>query len=145
MTKRCPKCKQTKPTNEFNRNKRFADGVGQYCKQCKSVMDRSWRERNREYKGRADKNFLLKKRFGITIDEFEQLFQSQKGLCAICGQPETQMSRHGSVQTLAANKDTSTGRVRGLLYAACRFGLVKFKDGVTTLRSAIVYLKNSMR
>lgn len=140
MTKRCPQCKQIRPTSEFNRRTRSSDGLGTYCKQCKSIRDRSWRERNREYKGRADKNFLLKKRFGITLREFERLLQAQNGICAICKKPETQISKHGSVQMLAANRNPSTGQVHGLLCAACRFGLVKLKNDTANLQSAIAYL-----
>lgn len=32
--KRCAKCEQTKPRAEFSKNKRLADGLWCYCKQC---------------------------------------------------------------------------------------------------------------
>lgn len=34
--KRCPKCKETKPTTAFHKNSRSKDGCQYYCKECQS-------------------------------------------------------------------------------------------------------------
>lgn len=35
--KTCPKCKQTLPNSEFNRNKARPDGLNTHCKKCASA------------------------------------------------------------------------------------------------------------
>lgn len=46
--KTCTKCGETKPLEEFHRNKRRKDGRYPYCKLCKSADDRAYREANRD-------------------------------------------------------------------------------------------------
>ena len=41
--KTCPRCKITKPINEFNINKSNKDGHSSYCKPCSSIRDREYR------------------------------------------------------------------------------------------------------
>jgi len=48
MTKVCSKCKQTKSTTEFNKDKHKSDGLNFYCKPCKAEKDKKWVENNRE-------------------------------------------------------------------------------------------------
>jgi len=53
--KRCPKCRQYKPPEEFHRNKRLSDGLASYCKQCKNEDERRIRNK-RTNKERAQFN-----------------------------------------------------------------------------------------
>ena len=46
--KTCAKCGETKPLEEYHRNKRRTDGRYPYCKPCKSADDRAYREKNRD-------------------------------------------------------------------------------------------------
>lgn len=70
----------------------------------------------------------LRRQFNITIEQYEDMLESQNGVCAICSQPETK--RHptsGDTQRLAVDHDhtccsgeKSCGKcVRGLLCARC--------------------------
>lgn len=47
-TKRCSKCKETKPVSEFCKNKSQKDGIDHCCKSCKSERARRYREANKE-------------------------------------------------------------------------------------------------
>lgn len=38
--KTCPRCTQSKPLSEYNKNKAHADGVGTYCRACESARRR---------------------------------------------------------------------------------------------------------
>lgn len=80
----------------------------------------------------------LKSRYGITIDDYILLFESQNGVCAICGLPERVLN--GKQKPLSVDHDHETGKVRGLLCNDCNRGLGGFKDNALRLQQAIVYL-----
>ena len=56
----------------------------------------------------------LKQDFGITIDEYRAIFNTQDGRCAICRIPQTEEKRRFSV-----DHDHETGAIRGLLCGNC--------------------------
>ena len=91
-------------------------------------------------KSRYNKDRDLKYNFGISIYAYEDMFEKQGGVCAICQLPET--SRHNNViKMLAVDHDHSTGEIRGLLCSNCNTALGLFGDNKETLKAAIKYLK----
>lgn len=46
--KRCTRCGETKPLDEFHRNRAMRDGLECQCKVCRSELHRRWREGNPE-------------------------------------------------------------------------------------------------
>lgn len=44
----CLECKTEKPFDEFNPNKRSADGLQPYCRVCTSIKSAQWRQANKE-------------------------------------------------------------------------------------------------
>lgn len=84
----------------------------------------------------------LKKKFGITIDEYEAMLAAQGGVCAICNQPETRVSKqNGLVMSMAVDHDPKTGVNRGLLCAHHNVMLGLAKDSIEMLEAAIAYLR----
>lgn len=81
-------------------------------------------ERQRQVELRNDH---LRRKYGLTGDEYDRLLAAQGGLCAICRQPERLMGR-GRVRRLAVDHDHRTGRVRGLLCASCNTILGHLRD-----------------
>lgn len=79
------------------------------------------------------RNWNLQKKYGISLEEYEALLESQDGVCAICRKEDT--SRYH------VDHDHETGEVRGLLCGDCNKGLGMFKDNPDALQSAIDYLK----
>jgi len=56
--KKCQKCKQYKPFEEFHRNKTFADGRAERCKQCRKVDSKKHYDRhNKQIKARMYKYY----------------------------------------------------------------------------------------
>lgn len=84
--------------------------------------------------------FLLKK-FGISLEQYNQMHSEQNGVCKICKQPETH-KRNGVLKALAVDHCHKTGKVRGLLCCDCNTGIGKLKDSIDVLLSAVQYLKN---
>lgn len=130
------------------------------CKECgKPVMrsspramfcsrvckDTSWRKRNRERAraiskahvhsdGHRDKQYRTK--FGITLEDYDQMFADQNGCCDICGVHQSEVKTR-----FAVDHNHKTGEVRGLLCGCCNKGLGQFKDNTEYLAKAITYLK----
>lgn len=90
----------------------------------------------------AFKGYELKRRFGLSEEDFAKMLAEQGGLCAICGKPESAKHRKGDeARTLAVDHCHSGGHVRALLCSACNTGLGSFGDDPDRLRAAIEYLE----
>lgn len=84
----------------------------------------------------------IKQRFGITKEQYLELFRVQGGKCAICKDPEIQLDwRTNEVKWLAVDHCHVTKQVRGLLCSNCNQGLGKFMDNTFFLSEAIKYLE----
>ena len=97
-------------------------------------MTLSNRERKRRVQ-RSKHNTHLKKAYGITITQYDELLESQGGRCAICKGGTSK--RH-----FAVDHNHRNGRVRGLLCARCNTGLARFMDDISRLRRATRYMKD---
>jgi hypothetical protein len=124
--KRCADCKQTKPYDEFPRNKNSKDGYHCYCKACNNA--RSNESRQRLHGGSTQ--YHLKQRYGIGADEFDDLVHQQGGVCAICGRSDPEH----------VDRSHETGEVRGILCFNCNGGLGQFRDSIDALSNAAEYL-----
>ena len=93
-------------------------------------------EAQRAERVRYNKKYYLKKMYGITLDEYDELLEKQGGVCAICSQ-SCPTGRH-----LAVDHDHDTGVVRGLLCTRCNIGLGQLRN-ITNLARSIVYLQKS--
>lgn len=96
---------------------------------------RDLRNANPEY----FKNTYLKKNYGVTLDWYKEQSTKQGDACAICKQPETSVIR-GKVISLAVDHCHDTGKVRGLLCAACNTAIGSMKHDRALLQNAIAYL-----
>jgi hypothetical protein len=112
-----------------------------------------WREANPDdYKSRRHTKYLtyneqahlarLKREYGLTADEYYNLYNAQKGLCAICKKPESKQM-NGKPRRLCVDHNHITNKVRGLLCQNCNIALGKLKadEGIELLQEAINYIK----
>ena len=89
-----------------------------------------------EKKERAStRNFeaSLKTKYGISIDQHNELLVMQNCVCGICGGVDN--------ARLAVDHDHSSGRVRGLLCRGCNIGIGNFKENVDVMNKAVEYLR----
>lgn len=77
----------------------------------------------------------LLRRYGVTLQEFNTLFDYQRGECAVC-------HRHPAKQRFAVDHDHTTGAVRGLLCRRCNLALGLFNDSTDLLWKSIIYLRH---
>ena len=146
----CVRCGADKPLDDFHRSKRSKDGRLGYCADCANRACRQSKARRRANgKARAYylatrealQDTLLRRNFGITLDQYRTLLARQDGVCAICGQPPRYAkSKYGIPMSLAVDHDHASGKIRGLLCLNCNRGLGYFHDDPSKLRSAIAYL-----
>lgn len=101
------------------------------------VLRRSRDRRRTNPPPSASQNARFLRSYGITVDDRDDLIDSQKGLCAICGQPPMGKRQHG---VLHVDHDHETGRVRAMLCSNCNLGLGKFKDDPDLLARAAQYV-----
>jgi hypothetical protein len=79
-------------------------------------------------------------RYGITLEEFEKILAEQGGVCAVCGETESDV-QYGRLRPLSVDHDHVTGKIRGLLCNSCNRGIGLLGDNVTRLEQAVYYLR----
>lgn len=90
------------------------------------------------------RKYMLKKQYGISLEEYNELLLKQNNKCAICGNFETQRSNpKGKIDSLRVDHNHKTNKIRGLLCSKCNFGISQFNDDIELLLKAIEYLKIS--
>jgi hypothetical protein len=144
--KQCIKCQQIKDASDFYQEKRVHDGLSARCKDCMKADATQSYSKNKEkvlgrlksdYDSRKAKNSDLKRKYGITIDDWDEMFEAQNKCCAICG---TSNSNHASGSFVVDHCHSSL-QIRGLLCGICNAMLGQAKDSTETLKAAIVYLE----
>jgi len=83
------------------------------CRRCRKVWNR-------------------RARYGITPEDFTELWEKQKGKCALCHNAATDVDH-----------DHATEKVRGLLCHSCNTALGQFGDTIQGLQKAIDYLRSA--
>ena len=150
--KPCSGCKIEKGSVEFHKRSRNRDGLSCYCKSCTSERNSAYHFAHREKKialsanwyrenPSKNKNSRLLKRYGITLEQYNQMSSSQNGVCAICQEAETSKDKSGKIRDLAVDHCHSTGKVRGLLCNRCNHGIGKLRDSIDVLLDAAAYIQ----
>jgi Recombination endonuclease VII len=122
----CPDCDEVKPLEDFPTTRASRSGRHTYCKPCHNARGRASLERVG-----GSRTYHLKRRYGITAEEADEMLAEQGGLCAIC---RTEPAAH-------VDHDHDTGRIRELLCFHCNGGLGQFKDDPELLRAAADYVE----
>lgn len=85
---------------------------------------------------RRARDRYLRTKYGITLAEFEVIFEFQGGRCAVCGGPPPASGRSFHV-----DHDHRTGKVRGLLCWTCNHDLIGRRRDPEVFRAAARYLE----
>lgn len=93
-------------------------------------IDGANRFKTREGGSRA---FHLKQRYGISEEQYEEMFNRQGGRCAVC--------RRKSKRVLHVDHDHVTKRVRGLLCFKCNTAIGKLGDDPARIHAAAEYVE----
>ncbi len=158
--KTCLRCEEKKELNEFGKDKYKEDGRCIYCRTCirekgityyashKELCTQAtvkWREKNRErylaYHRKESKESQRVRRhryadFGITIEDYDDMYIQQGGCCATCGIHQSELDSR-----LAVDHCHDTSVVRGLLCKRCNQGIGLFNDDTELFGNIIKYLE----
>ena len=162
--KLCSKCRETKPLKDYSNDKSTSDGLSQYCRFCRAVIQKRYYNNHKDVI--AAKASLCQKRwspekrakivarrretyikkapeirknnlwymYGLTVEQYEAMVEAQKGLCAICSQPAAGKKR-GHVDHCKKTK-----KIRGILCTKCNTGIGLLGDDPKRLLLAVAYL-----
>jgi hypothetical protein len=75
----------------------------------------------------------MKRTYGITLSDYNKLFASQNGVCAICSEPPKK-------KKLLVDHCHHSRQVRGLLCDRCNAGIGMFKSNKEFLIQAMLYI-----
>lgn len=158
--KACARCRQEKQLDEFIKSNRAKSGRGSYCYPCDRARKKEWREANpehvsdyfkaykkewragrREEERNQSRKYRLKREYGLTVEQYDDMLQRQGGACAICKSDDLQVIKTGRVRALSVDHCHETGDVRGLLCSNCNVGLGYLRDSVDIIDGAIGYLQ----
>lgn len=144
--KKCTKCGETKESCNFRPR---GKSLFSWCKKCESIGN------NARAKARyipkpikpkvfmsveeiriAAKKRMLKHRYGITLEQYEDMYTNQNGKCSIC-----KKDRHlGGTKGLVVDHNHKTMEVRGLLCRNCNSAIGQLYECKDILNEAIKYL-----
>ena len=131
-TKICTTCKVEKNIDEFyfRGGKYSPNSRKSKCKEC----DKKRLAEN--YDPIKYQEQHLKRSYGITLNEYNQMLMKQNYCCRTCGTTEPG-GKHGKFMVDHCH---STNEVRGLLCKSCNIALGEVKDNRQTLMNMLEYL-----
>lgn len=101
-----------------------------------------YKEKNRfwnsENKG-SKKSAVMKNEYGITLEEYNVMFEQQGGKCKICGVHQANLKK-----ALHIDHCHSKLHVRGLLCQHCNSAIGFFRDNIEVMKTAIKYLQGEL-
>lgn len=129
--KECTQCHWALPISEFGLQKKGSTKLRAVCKKCRAIKNKSdWLEGSKRWNS-------IEKTFGITKEQYVEMFRKQRGRCGICGVPQVELTKQ-----FAIDHDHETGIVRGLLCSHCNIMIGQAREKITILNQAIMYLEN---
>lgn len=156
--KTCPGCKQNKPLSDYHRHHR--SGTQSRCKACVKIADAiRWKSldgttvearrviarRNYSKNGHKYRAAQHEKKYGITLEQRQAIFEEQQGLCAACSSPLTFRLRKNRVALSPwrgeLDHNHTTGEVRALLCLECNMALGLLNDSTVRIKLLAAYLE----
>lgn len=138
-SKPCTSCGLDLPLSSYRYKKGGLKLKHSFCKVCEAVKQKAYREKkkldNYEAYNIDRQRYALKANYGLTLEEYWEMWDKQDGLCKIC--------KNICSKNLAVDHCHKTNKVRGLLCGKCNKGLGLFRDSTEFLASAIEYLKEN--
>lgn len=127
MNKKIKKWDLNNPEKIKESQKKYYDNH----KEKKRELSKKLYVKNKEIK----KWQVIFRKYKITKQDFDLIFETQQKRCAICGTSDF------SQWILNIDHDHNTGKVRGILCNKCNLGLGSFDDNEWLMLNAIKYLK----
>ena len=128
----CMTCGVEKNILEFYMRDKKTGRRHSACKECDKARVKARHQANPE----RTRNNDLKRNYGITLQEHQEMYKNQNGVCAIC-----KSEGDGKWKKLCVDHDHKTGKVRQLLCRNCNMVLGQVGDNANLLEEMIKYLQ----
>lgn len=123
LDRECNSCKEVKSLDNY-----YYD-VKRNRNMCKSCTSKYVNARIIKKFG-SHRNYNLIQNYGITSEDFDLLYEAQRGLCLICERE----------RNLVVDHSHKTGKVRGLLCSGCNTGIGQFEHDINLFDKAKAYI-----
>lgn len=142
-SKRCGDCDGLFSMQIFTRDASKKDGKSIYCQSCQRRRQKAYKKytpekqkvyKRRHYSYEKSRDYSLRSRYGMTLIQFNAMFEAQGRKCALC------RSDKSDGKNFVVDHSHKTGKVRGILCSYCNRALGMLKDDVEILKKAIAYL-----
>ena len=173
LEKFCHKCRTVRDVTQWHKSRSRKDGLATWCKVCQSTYYSEHQKRpgvkeraselaaqryaamtsdeRRAYiqagtERRRKAGYHLKQKYGISIEQYEEMLEKQGGGCAICGKGPSK-SRRLAVDhdhSCCSSDMTCGGCLRGLLCTTCNVWL-GFYENEEWMNRASAYLERRVR
>lgn len=108
--------------------------VKRWQQQNSERLNAYWRKRRLEPEvKKAQRAGHLKRKFGLTLEQYDAMLAKQGGCCALCRRPPRTIALH-------VDHDHATGAIRGLLCFQCNNALADLQEDPRLLAKAMTYL-----
>ena len=95
-----------------------------------------WRKDNSERHAEVKRRYNLRIQYGLTVEQYDAMLETQGGVCAICGDLPSGKALH-------VDHNHKDGAIRGLLCNRCNRCLGLFKDDPAVIKAALDYLEET--
>lgn len=129
----CTTCGELKLLSDFYQNEHNWMGILPDCKRCTTKHNYKNTSLNARFR-RARSRIVKVKNLSLT--EYQELVDSQNGVCAICKMKDKHMALH-------IDHDHNTNEIRGLLCKRCNSGIGMFRESLNIIKEAVNYLENN--
>jgi hypothetical protein len=131
--KTCFTCGLEKEDSLFHKDRYRKNGLCYRCKDCTKIH-RKRTKPGKPLSTEQGRKKSLKKRFNMTLEQYDSMSRQQEDVCAVCGG----VNKDG--RRLCVDHSHKTGKVRGLLCTVCnwRLGIIEDEGMMQSLCS---YLK----
>ena len=116
-------------------SKRYRDKHKDKASAASKAWLKAHPEKVREYAINGYKSHL-KNKYGISIEDYDEMYIRQGGCCGICGTHQSKLGKRFCI-----DHDHDSGGVRGLLCDRCNTSIGKFEHNICLLKNAIRYLE----
>ena len=117
------------------------------CQVCTTVWSRAYYHRSSKRRSAQRRSYLWRT-YGISLEEIEQIFEAQRGRCAICQRywkdcKKAKNSRYDDnfLQYLYVDHDHRTETIRGLLCNQCNCAIAFLEEDEGRLPHIKAYLR----
>jgi Recombination endonuclease VII len=146
--KKCNRCKHDLPLSSFHKKKSGKFGVSGKCVDCVAKWQKDYySERNKAKRLERQasekyqlyvREFRLKNKYGINLEQYEAMLQHQGGVCAICG---GQPKGGTSTKYFSVDHCHKTGKVRQLLCNRCNTALGLLNEDKNIVQAMANYIE----